>query len=381
MAMEIEPAYWCHQCGRQTWPVIGRDVLCTFCNGGFVEEMENAGSEPEEHYSGSSFGLPVSVSNGGIGTGVRGGVPQEESQRQGQARPWLVFGQHPGISQLLEVRTDATTPLPNPADTGGQEQRDVQGRSAPTFPGPVNRVVIIQGDIPNFLGGLGNHDAFVDNELGAGQAGHYFLGPELDRLIQLLAENDPDSYGTPPASKAAVEGMPTMTITEEQLKIDAIQCAVCKDDFEIGVEVRQMPCKHLYHADCILPWLTYHSSCPVCRYKMPTEDLDHDGRRSQTDAESSSGLGQIIANGHSRGIAEDMDNGALRAQGRHRRFRITRRITLLGMPGSGLNFGSNSSSPVDSSLSADMVAPQTDSTEYVPMEDGSGSNASDTGTN
>ncbi|KAJ8564868.1 hypothetical protein K7X08_001328 [Anisodus acutangulus] len=64
--------------------------------------------------------------------------------------------------------------------------------------------------------------------------GDYFIGPGFEELIQHLAENDPNRYGTPPASKSAVEGLPSIKVDEELLRSELAQCAVCKDDFELG---------------------------------------------------------------------------------------------------------------------------------------------------
>ena len=48
-------------------------------------------------------------------------------------------------------------------------------------------------------------------------------------------------------------------------------CAVCKDQIALDAEAKQLPCKHLYHADCITPWLELHASCPLCRLRLEEE--------------------------------------------------------------------------------------------------------------
>ncbi|BAU02406.1 hypothetical protein VIGAN_11192900 [Vigna angularis var. angularis] len=49
-------------------------------------------------------------------------------------------------------------------------------------------------------------------------------------------------------------------------------CAVCKDQISLfDAEAKQLPCKHLYHAGCITPWLDLHASCPLCRLCLEEE--------------------------------------------------------------------------------------------------------------
>lgn len=33
------------------------------------------------------------------------------------------------------------------------------------------------------------------------------------------------------------------------------QCSVCMEDFHLEDVVRSLPCQHLFHTDCISPWL------------------------------------------------------------------------------------------------------------------------------
>ncbi|GLT29817.1 hypothetical protein SLA2020_046600 [Shorea laevis] len=111
--------------------------------------------------------------------------------------------------------------------------------------------------------------------------GDYFIGPGLhgvEQLIQQLSENDPNRHGPPPASESAINSLPRVKITDQLLNSEMNQCTVCKDDFEEGALVKQMPCKHLYHEECLFPWLKSHNSCPVCRYELPTDDEEYNQR-------------------------------------------------------------------------------------------------------
>jgi hypothetical protein len=79
----------------------------------------------------------------------------------------------------------------------------------------------------------------------------------------------------PPASKKAVELLPTVKITALQ-EAQGTKCTVCLVEFEEGEGTRQMPCGHLFHPRCILPWLEKTNSCPLCRHELPTDDADYE---------------------------------------------------------------------------------------------------------
>ena len=44
-------------------------------------------------------------------------------------------------------------------------------------------------------------------------------------------------------------------------------CSICIDDFVLGERLRVLPvCGHVFHTDCIMPWLTTRSAlCPLCK--------------------------------------------------------------------------------------------------------------------
>jgi len=46
------------------------------------------------------------------------------------------------------------------------------------------------------------------------------------------------------------------------------KCHICWDQFEQNQTLRRLRCLHLYHKDCIDPWLKTKNDCPICR--LPT---------------------------------------------------------------------------------------------------------------
>lgn len=55
-------------------------------------------------------------------------------------------------------------------------------------------------------------------------------------------------------------------------------CTICQDDLKPGDEVRILPCGHVFHNLCILPWIggenmTNSKSCPICKQPICPENL------------------------------------------------------------------------------------------------------------
>lgn len=44
------------------------------------------------------------------------------------------------------------------------------------------------------------------------------------------------------------------------------RCAICLEDFEPKQEAMLPPCNHMFHEECIVPWVKSNGRCPVCRY-------------------------------------------------------------------------------------------------------------------
>ncbi|RCV09092.1 hypothetical protein SETIT_1G379200v2 [Setaria italica] len=66
--------------------------------------------------------------------------------------------------------------------------------------------------------------------------------------------------------KAAIEALPTMSMSLEGRDGERGECAICLGLFAEGDELRVLPhCAHGFHAPCIDTWLAAHASCPSCR--------------------------------------------------------------------------------------------------------------------
>ncbi|KAA1109698.1 hypothetical protein PGTUg99_031851 [Puccinia graminis f. sp. tritici] len=72
------------------------------------------------------------------------------------------------------------------------------------------------------------------------------------------------------ASQKLQRRLASLTISNAVASADgeALKCLVCQDDLsQVDQPILQLPCHptHIFHRDCIQPWLESHSTCPTCR--------------------------------------------------------------------------------------------------------------------
>lgn len=243
------------------------ELKCPYCDGGFVEEMDGREGGGDLNSAGTDIGSDRALSLWApILLGMMGGPSRRRRMRTGSEDEDP--DQDRDIVSVLRRRRRSTAimQLLQTLQDGIQSQSDntlpESDRERVILINPYNQAVMLRTSNSLTEGGGGGGGG----SSGGASLGDYYVGPGLDALLQHLAENDPNRYGTPPARKEAVEALPIVKME------GSMSCSVCLDEFEIGSVAREMPCKHKFHSGCIMPWLELHSSCPVCRFQLPVEE-------------------------------------------------------------------------------------------------------------
>jgi len=230
----------------------------------------------------------------------------------------------PGAARTRSSRDGARTRLlfGNGGDaSGGRGPRLGSGDPNPFLQGMIANILqnltqsgpvtgaFMNGAIPISVGGAGGGaiGGFPMNMFQIhGNPGDYAWGSGgLDAVISQLL-NQLDSTGAPPAPRETIDQLPKVKITKEQVEIK-LQCSVCMEDYKIDETVHKLPCDHLFHENCIVPWLELHDTCPVCRKGLTEGSDQNDGSNEDDDGgddgggnsrrQSAPGLDRIFGGG------------------------------------------------------------------------------------
>ncbi|XP_032484001.1 E3 ubiquitin-protein ligase RNF126 isoform X4 [Phocoena sinus] len=238
--------YFCHCCSVEIVPRLP-DYICPRCESGFIEEL------PEETRSAENGSTPSTAPADQSRQPFEADDGRDpESRREREQHSRHRYGARQPRARLTARRT-----------TGRHE-------GVPTLEGIIQQLVngiITPATIPNL--GLGPWGVLHSNPM------DYAWGANgLDAIITQLL-NQFENTGPPPADKEKIQALPTIPVTEEHVG-SGLECPVCKDDYGLGERVRQLPCNHLFHDGCIVPWLEQHDSCPVCRKSLTGQNTATD---------------------------------------------------------------------------------------------------------
>ncbi|XP_014253516.1 E3 ubiquitin-protein ligase RNF126-B isoform X2 [Cimex lectularius] len=256
-------SFFCHKCNREISSVLP-DFTCPTCQCGFIEALNN----PPEQNDDSDMDLE--------------GIPFDEALN--------VFHDMLFTSGNEERRGRGRRSGRENFRAGRMRQFNIDAPIETLFQDFVMNLAEVGG------GWAGSNTIGVGTGRGGGgpvlllgNPGDYAWGREgLDAIVTQLL-NQMDTTGPPPLAKEKINEIPTTVITKEQADIN-LQCSVCWEDFKVDEPVRKLPCEHVYHENCIIPWLELHGTCPICR-----KTLIEDGRAEDSDSSRNNVVGNSLA--------------------------------------------------------------------------------------
>eukprot|EP00029_Vermamoeba_vermiformis_P001602 TRINITY_DN11796_c0_g1_i1.p1 TRINITY_DN11796_c0_g1~~TRINITY_DN11796_c0_g1_i1.p1 ORF type:complete len:245 (+),score=10.26 TRINITY_DN11796_c0_g1_i1:188-922(+) len=83
------------------------------------------------------------------------------------------------------------------------------------------------------------------------------------------------------ASEDSVKSLPIIAYSAASCPCS--RCTVCLNDFEENEEVKQLPCKHYFHTECIEKWLQQRDACPLCNAAVESSSSKSGGTAAAAD--------------------------------------------------------------------------------------------------
>ncbi|KAJ1956117.1 hypothetical protein GGI12_005389, partial [Dipsacomyces acuminosporus] len=255
-------------------------------------DMQEGGDSGQRRYADTGS---IASSAHGHGAHMPGGIPADGSARdqrrfsgmrawttsQGGTQVTVVVGSPPSAGFSYRSGHQASD-HPETNSQQHQHQHQQQGSDQPQRPmfiDPEANAPLNLGNILSSLAGAfgraqrsgesdGSGAGFPGFGFQMGNFGDYVWGQgSLDDIITRMMEQNQGANAPPPASSEAIKELPKRRIAAAE--VDAKdECGICMDEYSQGEEVSELPCKHIYHEECINHWLKVNGTCPICRARI-----------------------------------------------------------------------------------------------------------------
>eukprot|EP00252_Welwitschia_mirabilis_P004117 TRINITY_DN14314_c0_g1_i2.p1 TRINITY_DN14314_c0_g1~~TRINITY_DN14314_c0_g1_i2.p1 ORF type:complete len:447 (+),score=75.22 TRINITY_DN14314_c0_g1_i2:328-1668(+) len=90
-----------------------------------------------------------------------------------------------------------------------------------------------------------------------------FKGKNENKATDLKDENESDSESSCEGGFVASGTGDERTVPAE----DAV-CCICLYKYRNDVQLRELPCSHHFHVECVDKWLKINASCPLCKHEI-----------------------------------------------------------------------------------------------------------------